>query len=43
MEMRKAVNELSTRKDMIKTEFYMSAIWMVTNDQCKHSSECTVI
>jgi hypothetical protein len=43
MEIRRALNELSTRKDNIKGEFYMSVMWMVTDDQCKHFSECMVM
>merc|ERR1712194_612612 len=41
MEIRKALNELSTRKETIQPVFYMSVMWVVTDDQCKHFSKCT--
>ena len=43
IEIRRALNELSTRKDTIQPVFYMSVMWMVNDDQCKHFSECTAI
>ena len=38
MKVRRALNELSKRKDTIKPEFYMSVLRMVNDDQCKHFS-----
>ena len=43
MEIRKALNELATRKETIQPVFYMSVMWMVNDDQCKHFSECTAM
>ena len=43
MAIRKALNELSTRKETIQPVFYMSVMWMVTDDQCKYVSECMVM
>ena len=43
MEVRRALNKLSTRKDTTKAEFYMSVMWMVTDNQCNPLSECTVM
>ena len=43
MEIRRALNELSTRKDTIQPVFYMSVMWMVNDNQCKHFSECTAM
>ena len=43
MEVRRALNELSPRKDNIQPVFYLSVMWMVTDDQCKHFSECMMM
>ena len=43
MEIRRALNKLSTRKDIIQPVFYMSVMWMVNDNQCKHFSECTAM
>jgi hypothetical protein len=43
METRRALNELLTGKETIKLEFYMSVMWMMTDDQYTHFSEYTVM
>ena len=43
MEVRRALNKLLTRKDTTKSALYMSAMWMVTDDQYKYFSECMIM
>ena len=43
MAIRKALTELSTRKETIQPGFYMSAMWMVNDDQYTHFSEYTAM